>query len=593
MSRSSVRRSFRTTRTSALALALAASFLIAAPTARAATTPCTDPPAVFPEANLHEGLVGTGWTAVHGRDPVRFQVEVLGVLQDGIAPGLDFILIQVSGSVIDDTGGIAAGFSGSPVYINGKLAGAVSYGFYASDHTIGGMTPAQAMVDILGYPTGSSSSRVNGRQTVRLSDDLRDTAARAAGVARTAFPGEAQKLAMPLGVSGVAAADLDEIQTRAQRQGMSVIPYIAGSASVPGEEPLSSQPIEPGEPFSAVLSYGDITYAGTGTATIVCGDLAVAFGHEFQLAGRGVSAGVNAADVLAVIDDPSGIYGPWKLAQVAEPVGLVDQDRQAGIRGVEGRTPRLAVPIRTDFKNLDTGRRLPGETVVVAHGGWVRWIAWEHVYYNLRSILESYSGTVRFTWTIAGNADGEPFLVSHSNVYSGGGVRYQVANEVYEALRELQRQKFASVRLDEVRVTGAVTEDIIAASTHNARTNSSVMPNFEVRDRLAVTKGDTIGVRVPIVPSNGDPAVTAEVSLDLPGGVTGDGRLTIEAAPMRRNFRNARSFADLLKMLATLGHTTDLQVSLRMEGMDSTLRVTLPQDYVLRHREDRINVRLV
>ena len=85
---------------------------------------------------------------------------MLGVLPDGIAPGIDFILIQVSGPVIDETGGIAAGMSGSPVYVGGgDLAGAISYGFFGADPTIGGMTPAATTVHILDFPQPPSRLR--------------------------------------------------------------------------------------------------------------------------------------------------------------------------------------------------------------------------------------------------------------------------------------------------------------------------------------------------------------------------------------------------------------------------------------------------
>src|SRR5918995_6389110 len=91
---------------------------VSAPVGSAAEL-CSSEPEVFPVADLEPGMMGTAWTVVEGTDPVSFDVEILGVLPDGIAPGVDFILVHTSGAVIDETGGIAAGFSGSPVYIGG------------------------------------------------------------------------------------------------------------------------------------------------------------------------------------------------------------------------------------------------------------------------------------------------------------------------------------------------------------------------------------------------------------------------------------------------------------------------------------------
>ena len=135
-----------------VSLAFVASLIGWSAPATSAATLCATPPPVVDVSSLTPGTTGTAWTVVEGTTPVSFDVEVLGVLPDGIAPGIDFILIQVSGPVIDETGGIAAGMSGSPVYVGGDLAGAISYGFFGADPTIGGMTPAASMVHILDFP---------------------------------------------------------------------------------------------------------------------------------------------------------------------------------------------------------------------------------------------------------------------------------------------------------------------------------------------------------------------------------------------------------------------------------------------------------
>ena len=178
---------------SATIAALLALGMPGAPNAGAAITPCTTPPAITPESSLTDGTMGTGWTTVKGRTPVSFDVEVLGIQPDGIAPGIDFILVQVSGPVIDKASGIAEGFSGSPVYVGGKLAGAIAYTFYYGDHTIGGMTPAQPMVDLLNYPAPTSAS-VPMAKSVHLTKSLRAAAAAAAGVLTAdSFASTAQK----------------------------------------------------------------------------------------------------------------------------------------------------------------------------------------------------------------------------------------------------------------------------------------------------------------------------------------------------------------------------------------------------------------
>jgi len=102
----------------------------------------------FPLAELRPGMKGIGKTVVVGTKIEEFQVEVLGLLA-GQETVKQLILVQVSGDAIDRLGGIAAGMSGSPVYINGKLLGAISYTFSLTDHRLGMVTPAEPMLDIL------------------------------------------------------------------------------------------------------------------------------------------------------------------------------------------------------------------------------------------------------------------------------------------------------------------------------------------------------------------------------------------------------------------------------------------------------------
>jgi hypothetical protein len=569
----------------ATAMTLAATLLFPV-SATAAPEPCTDPPAVVPQHSLAEGQTGRAWTAVKGRTPVSFDVEILGVLPDGIAPGIDFVLIQTSGPVIDETGGIAAGMSGSPVYIDGKLAGAIAYGFFAADQTIGGMTPAEPMIDLFSYSTTARSARL--AKVVELSPELRTAAALAAGEPKTAY-GQAQTLPMPLAVSGVPEGDLSRVTERMAREGARVIPYISGSAPTPARTTTAPDPVAPGQPFAAALSYGLVTYAGIGTATAVCGDFAIAFGHPFRFRGGGPSSGFNGADIVTVISDPSSIFGPFKIGTVGELHGVVDQDRIAGIRGVEGSRLRGNTTIRSDVTNTDTGRRRTDETVVVAKGGWVRWITLDHVWYALVAGLQARSGTVDLDWTITGTADGAPFSVSHRNRFSGA--LWQPTYEINSVMRSLQGQRTAKVRIMDVSVTASVSEKKVRADMGDVLTASSVKPALKVRDRLPVVAGDTVRIRVPIT-TKGPKSTTYPVdfSMGVPIDIEDGGRLRIEAGQPRTWLR-ADTFAKLLKKISNMGRGDEIRGWLRMEGMARAVKVTVPLDHVL--RSERTQIRLL
>ena len=119
----------------------------------AAPGPCAD---VMPLASVANGDIGEGWTVVSGTDPQPFDAEVLGVMPDLIGPGRDVIIVEISGPTVDAGGGVWAGMSGSPVYIDHgggpELAGALAYGFSFGATNIAGLTPAEDMLHVNGLP---------------------------------------------------------------------------------------------------------------------------------------------------------------------------------------------------------------------------------------------------------------------------------------------------------------------------------------------------------------------------------------------------------------------------------------------------------
>ncbi len=102
---------------------------------------------IMPLSDVRSGMSGVGRTVLRGREIQEFDVEVISVLEDGNM-GQSLILIKVSGDLIDQSGGIASGMSGSPIYIDGKLIGAIGYGWQMSDHRIGMVTPIEDMLNL-------------------------------------------------------------------------------------------------------------------------------------------------------------------------------------------------------------------------------------------------------------------------------------------------------------------------------------------------------------------------------------------------------------------------------------------------------------
>ncbi len=497
----------------AASTALFGSFLTSPASAAPIAPPC---PAAVPLSTVTPGLTGRGMTVVRGTDPQEFAVEVLGVLKDGIAAGRDLIVVKVSdlsGShVIDQGGGIWAGMSGSPVYVGGRLLGSVSYGFSGAPSPIGGVTPAAQMYDLLSLPTGSAeaSSKARTAKQVRLSSSARRALSTQAG---GPLPeGSMRPLVTPLAVSGLRPKRLDQLQRDADRAGLAVKAYPAGSVPAPSGVKASATPV-PGGNFASMVSYGDVTVGAIGTTTAVCGSKALAFGHPFAFAGP-VQFGANGGNALTIVED--SVFGSYKLANVVGSYGLVDQDRLAGLRADLNRTPKT-VRIATTVRNSDTGRSRTGTTRVVDKE-FSSEIALFSALGNVDSVFDEIGdGTAVSYWTIKGRAGGEPFTVSRSNRWAS---RYDVAVapalEMASALDTLQASDPAGVTIDDVAMSATLSTAFqqyhvsgvkVSVNGGKFRTRSSlkVKPGARLRIRVdlsrfrsnAVAARTTLAVRVP------------------------------------------------------------------------------------------------
>jgi SpoIVB peptidase S55 len=475
----------------------------------AATTLCDEPPDVVPVDDLAAGDIATGWTVVEGTDPVSFDVEIVGVIPDGIALGLDFILIHTSGPVIDETGGIAAGFSGSPVYIGDDLVGAVSYGFFGADQTFGGVTPAENMVELFDYPSGTGAFSAGGAMSapsissrVRIPTSLRERAARTTAATLEEVGTVAEPLKVPLGVSGLNTRGMKKFSRTLKLAGLPVMPYKANaSASVPTLDPT---PLEAGQSVAGALSVGDLTSAGIGTATAICGDLLVGFGHPFFFDGEGgeFPMAMYGAEVLTVLPDPSNLFGGFKIANITDLHGIVDQDRLAGIRGVHGIEPS-SVPITSVVSNPELERIRSGETTVFRQEiygfPYVPDLAAFHLLANEDAVFDRIGdGSVDLEFTVEGiDPDGNPFQLIRPNIwFSDYDASFESIFEMYGFLFRILDNPFGDVTITGVDMEATITEEHLTSEIIRVESASSLEPVLEERGRLRVRPGDTIQLNV-------------------------------------------------------------------------------------------------
>ena len=487
----------------------------------------------MPVADLRKGMIGTGLSVYEGRDPQPFTAEILGVLEDGVAPGRDMIVVELGGDIVDKAGGIWFGMSGSPVYIDGKLVGAVAWGLSFSASKVGGLTAAEDMVKVLGYPesqpdAGSESAPVSpgySRDRVRVSPRMQRSIARRSSATPRQVEGGFRQLLTPFSVSGLSDTRIERLRAVVEDERLPLLPYrgAAAQGSTTQIDP-STEPLQPGDSFAAALSYGDVTAAGIGTTTVVCNGKALAFGHPFAFEGE-TFLGANHAEAITIISDP--IYGPFKLANVRELVGVVDQDRLAAIRADLGEGP-LLIPITSTVVAQNTNQSRDGQTQVV-ESEVVPFLALEHLLGNMDSVFDQISGgSAALSWTINGTGDTSgPFTLTRNNVYADEfDISYAAGFEVLGNLFTLFGNDFEEVTFTGVDIDVSMKEDVELYKIHDVLVSRNGGDYLE-RRRLRARPGDNIGMRVVLLNFEETEERVVDLELKIPRKTRGEALIEI------------------------------------------------------------------
>lgn len=489
---------------------------LSAPVATAqAPAAAIDCPTVMAVDDVAAGMTGTGYTVSHGRTPEPFSVEVLGVMRDAILPGRDLIVVEADSPTIDRIGGIWAGMSGSPVYVGDELLGAVAWGFSWGPSKIAGITPAEDMDDLFSYPSGGAAP-----QRVQLSGSTARAVARRTDT--EAGSGDMIRLRVPLAISG-ASRGLGMIREAVTREKLALIPHVASTTSA---APGVDDPLNAGDNFAAALSYGDVTAAGIGTTTMVCDGQAIAFGHPFFFEGD-TMMGANQAEALAVIDDE---FGPYKLANVAELKGAVDQDRFAGIRADVGSVPST-IPVTSTTNALNTGRSRDGRTDVVMHDI-VPSLTFVHAYTNVDSAFDEIGeGSATITWRVTGTtASGRAWGLDRTNMYtSRWDISFASLFELLEQLYILRSNDFEDVEFTGVDLDMTVDDAIKQYKLVDLLVSRTGIAYRDVRS-IRVDGGERLYLRAILEPYDGSATRKVDLTVRVPRNVRRDGTLWVRSA---------------------------------------------------------------
>ena len=309
----------------------------------------------FPVDELKPGMVGVGRTVFQGDELQDFKVHILGVLRNVIGTRRNLILARLEGGPLAETG-VIAGMSGSPVYIDGRLVGAVSYSLgQFSKEPIAGITPIDEMIEATS--TQAAPRRPAARIALQMPlspENMRASLKQAFSWMRpfAESPNDVQvfgngldasvgtmlrPIATPLTIGGFDASVIDPVASAFREQGF--LPMMAGAG---GQETAinRNQPLRPGDPVGVALVTGDLEFGATGTVTEVDGNRVYAFGHPFYGLGP-TQFPMTRAYVHVIL--PS-LFSSSKLASTGEIIGTVQQDRATAIAGTLGAGPKL-IPI--------------------------------------------------------------------------------------------------------------------------------------------------------------------------------------------------------------------------------------------------------
>ena len=271
----------------------------------------------FPLAEVKRGMRGVAYTVFEGVNPEPMQVEILGLLRDALGPGQDMILARLHGDKPEYTG-VVAGMSGSPVYIDGRLVGALSYRIgQFSKEPIAGITPIESMLQVRDE---------DGAAGMRLASVSKE------------FEGQPQMRAIetPLVMGGFSQETVERFGDRFRAMGLTPVVGLGGADSAA----VQPEPLVPGSAVSAVLVRGDLSMAGTCTVTYVDPKRLLACGHPITQYGP-VDMPMTKATVLASLASPLNAF---KIINTTETVGAFTEDRASAIMGRFGLEARM-IPV--------------------------------------------------------------------------------------------------------------------------------------------------------------------------------------------------------------------------------------------------------
>lgn len=477
----------------------------------------------MPLSEVKEGMKGNAWTVFQGTQPEEFNVEILGILPGAVGPKQDLIIGRISGGGANRTA-VFAGMSGSPVYINGKLIGALSYSFPFSKEAICGITPIEQMIKIF-EQKGSAAQKADNPRAVSFkelaSTEWKPVFPRNSRVVSSVLAGADGQpqlnalagqtfmpIATPVSFSGFSQEVLNQFAPQLMSVGLLPVSAAGGSSTLTPLKKADDKTLVGGTSVSMQLTRGDFSMAAAGTVTFRDGDKIYAFGHPFLSLGT-ADLPMSESHVITVV--PS-IANSFKMAVPDAMVGSMTQDRNTGVFGKLGQQPRM-IPVKI---NMITSRNQQETfTFEVARDSFLTPILLNMTLANAISSYERGLGDSTIS------VDGEVSLKGEKPIkierrftgpfamqFASGSVAMPVGTLFSSGFENFE---ISGINLNVTSMDGDKTAGLERISLD--RTEVKAGESFEVQAYIRTNNGRTFVQRIPVKIPAGTPAGSLLVSV--------------------------------------------------------------------------------
>ncbi|HTW64959.1 MAG TPA: hypothetical protein VME17_10105 [Bryobacteraceae bacterium] len=486
---------------------------------------------IFKEADLKPGMKGYAWTVLQGTVPEPLPIEILGIYKNQWGPKQDVILAKLGGK--GQRTNVAAGMSGSPVYIDGKLVGAIALRFSTfSPDALCGITPIELMLEVNEFDKSLPS---NARVPVKSS--ARNTGASDLSGVPAGLPPISSMVPIetPLNFAGFNENVLPAFASQFEQMGMTVAGG-GGAATM-----ISSKPgpgwqnsLQPGDAVSGLLVTGDMSVSAMCTVTYNDGKHVLFCGHSFFNLGP-IDMPMAKADVITTL---ASQYQPTKFGNATEIVGALKQDRHSGVMGDLGETAQM-VPVTLRVRSFGENNTIRKERdlhfSVFVQQKWTPYLMTMTLFNSISSLNEFAEET---TYRLSGKValDGQPG-VSISTMLAANEGPAPVPNQ----LAGWWGDKFNRLFLNPVQIPKLKSVDAtidILPDRREATIENAWIPASEV------DAGSEVPVKVFVRPYRGE-RIERDFTLKIPAGLPkGQHRVLFSDAETLNRLQNAAAASE-------------------------------------------------